>query len=77
MAGTLTTVYDFAVSYQKWQGDRDQLVEMLVPIYLGRVAGFVNQSRDLSTPDAEKIFDDQALRFEELKPYLLKKWDGA
>ncbi len=73
----VTTVYDFAVAYQRWQGDRDQLVEMLVPIYLGRVAGFVNQSRDLSTADAEKIFDAQALRFEELKPYLIEKWNGA
>jgi hypothetical protein len=73
----VTTVYDFAVAYAKWQGDRDQLVDMLVPIYLGRVAGFVNQSRDLSTADAEKIFDAQAQRFEELKPYLLEKWDKA
>ncbi len=73
----VTTVYDFAVGYQRWQGDRDQLVEMLVPIYLGRVAGFVNQSRDLSTADAEKIFDAQALRFEELKPYLIEKWGAA
>jgi hypothetical protein len=73
----VTTVYDFAVGYQRWQGDRDQLVEMLVPIYLGRVAGFVNQSRDLSTADAEKIFDAQALRFEELKPYLIEKWSPA
>jgi hypothetical protein len=73
----VTTVYDFAVAYQRWQGDRDQLVEMLVPIYFARVAGFVNQSRDLSTADAEKIFDAQAKRFEELKPYLLEKWDAA
>jgi len=73
----VTTVYDFAVAYQRWQGDRDQLVEMLVPIYFARVAGFVNQSRELSTADAEKIFDGQAKRFEELKPYLLEKWNGA
>ena len=73
----VTTVYDFAVGYQRWQGDRDQLVEMLVPIYLGRVAGFVNQSRDLSTADSEKIFDAQAFRFEELKPYLIEKWDST
>ena len=70
-------VYDFAVAYTRWQGDRDQLLEMLVPIYFARVAGFVNQSRDLSTADAEKIFDAQALRFEELKPYLLEKWEKA
>jgi glycosyltransferase involved in cell wall biosynthesis len=73
----VTTVYDFAVAYPRWKGDRDQLVDMLVPIYLGRVAGFVNQSRDLSTADAEKIFDAQAFRFEELKPYLIEKWGGG
>jgi len=70
-------VYDFAVAYSRWSGDRHQLVEMLVPIYFARVAGFVNQTRELSTSEADKIVDEQAKRFEELKPELIAKWESA
>lgn len=69
-------VYDFATSYQSWSGDRHQLVEMLVPIYFGRVAGFVNQTKDMTTAEAEKVVDQQAQRFEELKDTLVARWNG-
>lgn len=70
-------VYDFAVAYHRWHGDRHQLVEMMVPIYFGRVAGFVAQSSQLSTADADVLFDRQAQRFEELKDTLLQRWDAT
>ncbi len=71
------TVYDFAIAYQQWAGDRKQLVEMLVPIYFARVAGFVNQARTLSAADAEAIIERQAQRFEEMKDTLLDRWDAG
>ncbi len=71
------TVYDFAIAYQRWAGDRKQLVEMLVPIYFARVAGFVNQTRTLSAADAEAIIDRQVHRFEEMKDALLDRWDAG
>ncbi len=69
------TVYDFATAYQRWAGDRRQLLEMLVPIYFARVAGFVNQTRHLSSADAERLIDAQAQRFEELKDGFIARWD--
>ncbi len=71
------TVYDFAVAFQNWAGDRFALVEMLIPIYFARVAGFVNETRDLSTADALGRVDIQAARFEELKGELLSRWGKA
>jgi hypothetical protein len=70
-------VYDFATAYARWAGDRDQLLDMLIPVYFARIAGFVNDTRNLSTAQAEEIVDRQSLRFEELKPTLIKRWDGA
>jgi hypothetical protein len=70
------TVYDFAVAYSRWSGDRHQLVEMLVPVYFARTAGFVNQTREMTTAEADRIVDEQAKRFEELKPELIAKWDA-
>jgi len=70
------TVYDFAVQFQRWAGDRHQLVEMLIPIYYARVASFVNQARNLSSAEAERLVEVQAERFEALKPYFIERWDA-
>lgn len=69
-------VYDFAVAYQRWSGDRHQLVEMMIPIYFARVAAFFNQAKTLSSGEAEKIIEHQAQRFEELKGHFLARWDA-
>jgi hypothetical protein len=70
-------VYDFAVAYPRWKGDRGALLEMLIPIYFARVAGFVNRTRDLSTAEADLLVDEQAAIFERLKPDLLARWTAA
>lgn len=70
-------VYDFAAAYQRWSGDRHQLVEILVPLYFARTAGFVNQTRQMTTAEAERLVDEQTRRFEDLKPGLIARWDKA
>jgi hypothetical protein len=70
------TVHDFAVQYERWSGDRQALVEMLVPIYFARTAGFVVQTREMTASEADRVVDDQALRFEELKGELVACWEA-
>jgi hypothetical protein len=70
-------VYEFAVAYQRWSGDRRSLLEMVIPIYFARVAGFVNQTREMTTEQADVLVDEQARRFEELKPFLIESWEAA
>ncbi|MBI2922980.1 MAG: glycosyltransferase [Planctomycetes bacterium] len=69
-------VFDFAIAFQSWAGDRFQLVELLIPIYFARVAGFVNETKEMSTAKALALVDAQATRFEELKGELLKQWES-
>lgn len=67
-------VFDFAVAFRSWAGDRFHLVELLIPIYFARVAGFVNETKEMSTAKALSLVDAQATRFEELKGELLTRW---
>jgi hypothetical protein len=68
-------VYDFALAYHRWSGDRPQLVEMMIPIYFARIAGFVNQTRHMATTEADRIIELQAQRFEELKDEFIRRWE--
>ena len=75
------TVYDFAATYHRWARDRYKLVEIMTPLYYGRVAAFAQETRDMTTEEAEElVVEPQAERFEEEKPYLLSRfrsWDAV
>ena len=53
----------------------DRLVAALVPLYFGRVAGFVIETRDQTTQQAESVVERQARAFEQAKPRLLRHWE--
>ncbi|MFP4081846.1 MAG: glycosyltransferase family 2 protein [Candidatus Aminicenantes bacterium] len=68
-------VYDFGTTFHRWKRDRGKLVEIMRPLYYARVASFINETKEMSTEQAEKVIDRQAETFEKLKPYLIKKWE--
>ncbi len=77
-------VFDFATAYNK-KGRHsdlplppDTIIDAMTPLYYGRTAGLVVQSLDMTTAEAEKlVIQPQAQVFEERKPELIDKWEGA
>ena len=55
----------------------DALVAALVPLYFGRVAGFVIETRDMTTEQAEAVVERQARAFELAKPAFVARWEAA
>lgn len=66
-------VYDFAYTFNRWNSDQHKLVDIMAPLYYGRVASFVKETKDVSNVKAEEMIEAQAEEFEKLKPYLLQK----
>ena len=66
-------VYDFAYSYLRWSRDRYKLVEIMTPIYYGRIASFIVETRDMTTREADAVVEQQAEIFEREKAYLLDR----
>jgi len=64
-----------AATFHQWQYNRTQLINLVTPLYLGRVASFINQSLKMSTSEAEALVEEQAQVFEEYKDYLIEVWD--
>jgi hypothetical protein len=67
-------LYDTMVAFHRPGADRETLLAALTPLYFGRTAGFIAETLDLTTDQAERIIDSQARDFEELKPYLVGRW---
>ena len=52
------------------------LLAGLTGLYFGRTAGFINEVRDLTDDQAERLVEAQAREFEDLKPWLVRAWQA-
>ncbi|HIQ01571.1 MAG TPA: glycosyltransferase [Anaerolineales bacterium] len=69
-------VFDFAVAYNKSRLDKDAVIDSMTPLYYGRTAGLVVESQDMDNATfEEQVIQRQARVFEELKPYLIERWE--
>lgn len=75
-------IYDFAVAYKNigkitspdMKYKRQKLVSSLVPLYFGRTASFVKETKYMSSSEAEKVVEKLCGEFERRKPYLVERW---
>ena len=70
-------LYDALVAYQRPGQDRERLLAALTPLYFGRTAGFISDTLELTTEQAERAIEAQAVEFEQLKPYLVTRWHAS
>jgi len=75
MSTWIKLLYELAATYHLWTVNRSKLVDVMTPLYFCRVASFVRQSWEMSTQEAEALVEEQAIKFEEQKDYLIKVWD--
>lgn len=68
-------VYDFSVVFNRWERNRRKLVDILTPLYFGRTASIVEETKNMTSAQAEKVVEAQATIFEEEKPYLMERWE--
>ena len=68
-------LYEIAATFHSWTDNRTQLVNLVTPLYLGRVASFINQTKKMNSTQAEEVVEKQAQIFEDYKDYLIQVWD--
>lgn len=68
-------LYELAATFHTWSANRNNLIDLMTPLYYARVASFVRQSWEMSSEEAEALVEEQARSFEEHKDYLIKVWD--
>lgn len=66
-------LYDFLFVYRGWTRNRRRLIDIMVPLYFGRVAAYCREVAELSNAQAEEVIERQAQVFEQEKAYYLKK----
>jgi glycosyltransferase involved in cell wall biosynthesis len=69
-------IYEFACAIQRKPIERSHLLKSLTPLYLARVASFVEETRNMTASEVEQRIEQLCLSFEEGKPYLTALWAG-
>ncbi|CAN5572952.1 MAG: glycosyl transferase family 2 [Chloroflexi bacterium] len=67
-------IYDVLLAQRDRLLPTDRLVAALVPLYFGRVASLILETREMTTDQAEAFVERQARAFELTKPYLVERW---
>ena len=70
-------LYEFIYIYSKWERNRRRLIEMLAPLYFGRVTAYCEEVAGLKDGEEEQVIEKQAQQFEKQKPYLLKLFKNS
>ena len=68
-------LYETAATFHRWTENRTQLINLVTPLYLGRVASFINETKKMSSSEAEEVVEEQAQIFEDKKDYLIEAWE--
>jgi len=68
-------VYDFALAYHRKVMAREHILRSLTPLYLGRVASFVNETLESKASEIEEKIEQVCLEFERQKKYLIDNWE--
>ena len=68
------TVYDFAIAYHENVIHREHLLKSLMPLYLGRTASLILETRRGNPDEAQHVVEEGCQTFETMKPYLVDRW---
>jgi hypothetical protein len=68
-------IYRFAIAAHHKTLNREHLLKSLTPLYIGRTASFVMDTRDSDADDVEAKIEELCRRYEEKKSILVNFWD--
>jgi hypothetical protein len=68
------TVYDFAIAYHEKVIHREHLLKSLMPLYLGRTASLILETRRGTPDEVQGVVEQGCQTFEAMKPYLVDRW---
>lgn len=70
----VSLIYRFALAAHNKALNREHLLKSLTPLYLGRVASFVVETRECGAPEVEEKIEGLCTAFEKGKQHLVDNW---
>lgn len=69
-------VFAFAMLFNKGEGDPDKVVEALLPLFYGRTAAYIRETRDLKPLERERVVDEIVDAFVARRDDFARRWNA-
>ena len=73
----INVLIDFTVAYRDNLWTEDELLDSLIPIYLGKTLSYVKKTERMSIRDSEEFIDEECIQFEATKRLLINRWNES
>jgi glycosyltransferase involved in cell wall biosynthesis len=73
----INVLIDFTVAYRDNLWTEDELLDSLIPIYLGKTFSYVKKTERMSIRDSEEFIDEECIQFEATKRLLINRWNES
>ena len=71
----LNVLVDFAVAYKDKLWRLDELLDSLIPLYLGKTLSYVKKTERMSIRESEEFIEEECTQFEASKGLLIRRWN--
>ncbi len=71
----INVLIDFAVGYRDKVWKEDELLDSLIPIYLGKTLSYVKKTERMSIRESEEFIEEECVQFEASKSLLVQCWE--
>jgi glycosyltransferase involved in cell wall biosynthesis len=73
----INVLIDFTIAHRDKLLMEDELLDSLIPIYLGKTLSYVKKTERMSIRDSEEFIEEECIQFEATKKLLIKHWNGS
>ncbi len=71
----VNVLIDFAVAYRDKICTREELLDSLIPIYMGKTLSFVKKTARMSIRESEAFIEEECTQFEAAKNLFVQRWN--
>ncbi len=68
-------VTEFAIVFNRGEGDPDKVVEALLPLFYGRAASYVCETQGMGVAQRDQVVQEIAHAFLKMRPLFVEKWN--
>ncbi|MFO8163869.1 MAG: glycosyltransferase [Thermodesulfobacteriota bacterium] len=72
----INVLIDFTVAYRDKLWMEDELLDSLIPLYLGKTLSYVKKTERMTVRDSEEFIEEECIQFEATKKLFITQWNG-
>jgi len=71
----INILIDYSIGYRDKVWQEDELLNSLIPIYLGKTLSYVQKTERMSIRESEEFIEEECVQFEATKSLMVQRWN--